>query len=164
MPITFPGAPARPYLYLPDGWDQGWAAAKANAASAFGSVAFIGDSLTAGYNSSAYLSKSFRALVRAGLIGRGLPLGGDYYGCSECIDFEAQYAGTPPWVVTTVSRTWFSWGFGRLVGYAGGAGVGSVTFVTPYACTEIDILYYCHTGVSPTWQYTVDGGAAVVVT
>jgi lysophospholipase L1-like esterase len=163
MPITFPGVVARPYLYVPDGWDDAWRAAKAASASAFASIAFLGDSFTMGYACSNYLTKSFRGLIRAALIARGYGVGGDFYNCYESVDGDVSYTGTPPWVVTTTSRTWLAWGFGRLLSYTGGAGVGVATLTTPYACTEIDLLWYDHTGSGTGWRYAVDGGATTNV-
>ncbi len=58
------------------------------------------------------------------------------------------------------------------IGNNGGGVLGlnntrSVTIVTPFPCTDIDLIYYEGSGLggitSGAWQYTVDGGAAVPV-
>lgn len=149
-----------PHIHTSPGWSDCWNSAQDNANSSFASVLFLGDSVTQGASAGNFNTQGFVQLVRAALIARGLPLGGDYYQATDSADFTSGWA-TPPFTVTSTARTYSFNGLQRAPQFVG-AGVGTVTFVTPYACTDVDILYY--SGAAGTWQYAIDGAAPVLVT
>src|SRR5438105_2153814 len=80
-----------PYLSLPTGWDAGWQAAKAAAATAAGWLTVIGDSFSDGQNSSNYVANGWVSLLKATLVARGLPLMGDFWAVTENVNY------TPGW-------------------------------------------------------------------
>src|SRR5690242_2701286 len=134
---------SNPYLWLPDGWDAGWKAAKAAQGSAPAWVGFIGDSITQGFNCSDQMTKSFAQLIRAGLLAGDTPYG-DFYNPNYT-------TGTnPPFTIVN--------------GGAGNGGFGAqnqssnlaiqVTIQSPYPCTQIDL--WVKQTVAGSWKYAVD--------
>jgi lysophospholipase L1-like esterase len=141
----------RPYLFLPDGWDTGWKAAKAAQGQTPAWVGFIGDSIMQGFNSSDQMLKSFARLIRAGLLGSATPYA-DFFA-----PVYSSGTGAPVAIVNGGSGT----------GGFGGQNQSSnlamaVTLTSPYPCTQIDL--WVKQTVAGTWQYAVDGGGANTVT
>jgi hypothetical protein len=158
------------YLFAPDQWDKGWNNALRTSGSTPASVCVIGDSFTQGEpQTSDYMSKPFWALFRSNLLAK-YTHGGDFYGVWYCSDFYVNvlgstFAGTPPFVINTTGsgRQWAGGGFGEQVWWTTGSIAGNIlTFTTPYACTDIDIITVDYN--SGNWTYTVDGGATQTVT
>jgi GDSL-like Lipase/Acylhydrolase family len=152
-----------PDVALPAGWDSGWVAAKAASATAARWITQIGDSVGQGQVATDTLALGYFGVLRGILGGRGLPLMGDFYSVMDSADYMAAtgatFNGTPPFVVTSTGRTWYSWGLGRLPFYS--AGNGTVTFTCPYACTELDVVFFDQT--AGTFTYNLDGAGAVTV-
>lgn len=148
-----------PYLALPPGWDAGWQAAKALASSSAQWLTVIGDSLSDGQNSTDYINLGWVTLLKNTLVARGLPLMGDFFPVTENVNFTPGWQGTPPFVVNATGLTWYSWEMGRLPFYSPGNGL--VTFTCPYACTELDIVFFDQS--AGTFTYILDGGGAVTV-
>lgn len=145
-----------PALILPDGWDTGWKAAEAASATTPCWVAALGDSFTQGLHASNPLTTSWFGLLRTALIAQY----GEYatlYSVSNDVQHGAGYSPVP-WVnsQTAISLTAAS-GFGEVSRYTG-IGVGTQTFTTPVACTDMDIYYQSAT--ASNFDYAVDGAAA----
>ena len=160
MGISVGGAAAlKRWCVVPDGWDDCWKAAKANSGSAPAWLTVIGDSVSAGAVSSDYVNKSWTAVLK-GKLAPPYRLYGDFWPTSMSASF-ATFGGTPPWVMND-TPTWYRWGMGALPLYSGAPANPVMTFTTPYACTDLDLVYLDY--AAGTWTYTVDGGAAQTVT
>jgi hypothetical protein len=151
--------PSRPYLYLPDGWDTGWKAAKAAVGSSPQVVAYLGDSIGAGCRASDGPSKGLCGLLRTYLTGLYGSYG-DFYNQFLSNSLGSGYAGTYPW---TYQANWNSGGAGALGSYGSNSSAlafgttGDVAFATPYACTALDLIARDTLSGGPwTWQYNVD--------
>jgi hypothetical protein len=65
-------------------------------------------------------------------------------------------------VLSATSIAWIQWSFGEIAYYNAGTAANAITFTTPYACTDIDIVYL--DANAGTWNYAVDGGGSTPVT
>ncbi|HLJ67746.1 MAG TPA: hypothetical protein VKX16_10350 [Chloroflexota bacterium] len=150
-----------PWLYLPDGWDATWRAAKSNAGSTPARILHLGDSLPTG-NSVSTFAKSYGELLAANLVSR-YGRYGDYWAAMLTPDYSTP--SDSPWSGALNSTAFSSIG---TIGWHMQLYSGTVssaiyrTFTSPYACTSMEIHYVdCYPG---SWQYQVDGGTAQTVT
>jgi hypothetical protein len=157
-----------PYLYLPDGWDTGWQAAKAAAGATPAQILFFGDSIQSGAAGASDWKKTYPHLVREALKASLGGLKSDYFpawGISSTP--SAAVAGTPPWgaiAATTPSGRIGSIGW-HSIDYetAVGAQAGYLQTFTSYdTCTALDLFYQDYN--SGTFVYNLDGAGDVVVT
>lgn len=154
------------YLYLPAGWDTAWQAAKKASGSTPAVVAAIGDSITAGQNSSDIMGTSWYAKMRAAILAQGYTLGADYYGLlySSAIGGLSLPNGAPV-VVNGTNGTNYAVNYSaynRMIFSATTALSSLVTCTPPYNVVGFDIIYLDY--ASGTWSYQVDGGTATTVT
>jgi lysophospholipase L1-like esterase len=157
------------YLFAPDQWSTQWHSALNASSSSPATVVVLGDSFTQGEPTcSDYMSKTYFALFRSNLLAK-YTQGGDFYGPQYSSDFyvnglASSFKGTAPFSsVNTTNRTWAGGGFGEQLMWLPNPGAGNlITFTTPYACTDIDIITCDYNAGS--WTYTVDGGATQTVT
>lgn len=163
MPLFPAPTPSGPNLYLPQGWDAAWKAAKANAGSQRVNVVGIGDSIMAGQNSTDIMVDSFWAKLRAGVLAaNGSKLGGDHYGLLYSFYYGLPTA-TYPIVVsgTGADNAGYYAGFN----YANFGGqttqTPNIRCTPPYQVTAFDIWYIDYS--TGTWNYNVDGGANTTV-
>lgn len=164
MPLNVwtPPKPKRSYLSLPDGWDDTWNAAKAASATTPAWMLAYGDSITQGLVATDPYTLGWFALVRTYLTGI-YPINGDFWSCAQTLDVSSSLVGAP-WVVnSTVGRVYQRYACGTVPTWTG-TPTNVITFTTPYACTDMDIIYYDFATVTGGWTYQVDGGAAVPVT
>jgi lysophospholipase L1-like esterase len=165
MPVSYPPVPSGQFLSLPVGWDTAWKAAKTLIGSQRVNVVAIGDSITAGQNSTDIMLDSWFAKFRAAMLAQyNNALGGDHYGLLYAAS-QGLSTATPPLVTSGVNSTdWtaFYCGFNR------GLFAGQTT-LTPYiACTPpynvvgFDILYIDY--AAGTWTWNIDGAANTTVT
>lgn len=162
----FPPA-AHPFVYIPDGALDVWRTARDASATAPAWIDFVGDSYTHGINSTDITTKSWVALVRAQLLGRGFPLMGDFYHITQSDQYNIYYTGTPPFTInTTGSTSPFSYYWGRVWYYPATGALSNtpIVFTSPYACTDMDIYWWDTNASSGTWTYNVDGGSTQTVT
>lgn len=166
MPLNVwtPPKPRRSYLYLPDGWDTAWVAAKANMGTTPVWLAAYGDSITEGVNASDFNNTGWFGLVRASLAAK-YSVYGDFYSCGDSADsVSTTYNGTPTWVVnSTTGRVYQRYGCGLVPTWTGSP-TNVITFTSPYACTDMDIIYHDFSPVTGSWSYQVDSGSVVTVT
>lgn len=147
------------YMYLPIGWDDCWKIAKANSNNVAAVISGIGDSVMIGENASDYQSTSFFSLMRANLL-KSYLLNGDYFSLENCSN---NGPATPTYPITFQHSPSFSYAaLGRTGSYGATPAFPSVTFTTPYACTQIDIVYLDY--AAGTWGYNIDGGSTQIVT
>lgn len=148
------------------GWDTVWNAAKASLPGAPAWVAGVGDSVMQGANASNFLTQSWWAQLRAYLLGIYTTPYADFYGLAESVSGAPTYPATPPWVMNTAPASWSLGGYADFPLWNGAiVATAMATFVTPDACTKIDIIYANHfAATSSTWTYTVDGGSTQTVT
>jgi hypothetical protein len=164
-PPVYATSPA-PHVYTPKGWDSVWKAGKAASGTTPAWCTWIGDSYMQGSVCSDFMVKSFRAICTAGLVAKYTRYG-DFWPVSYSTDFVTfsggTFNGTPPWTVnSTTSRAYLSWMLSKPASYsASNAANPILTFVTPYACTALDILH--SPNAVGSWQYSVDGGATQTV-
>lgn len=155
--------PARNYLYLPDGWDACWKAAKAAALAGTGpgTVLFFGDSITQGITPCTdAFATSYEGLVRTALGTTAF----DFWPSWDCADVIA-LGGTPPWVVNNTGggRSWkLIYGLSYTPTWTDTVTMPEITFTTPYACTDLDLIWLDN--VAGTFDLTVDGGSATTIT
>jgi hypothetical protein len=171
-------AQSRRWLYLPDGWDTGWVAARAAVGTAPAYVAVVGDSNSQGFSTTDHMAKPFPVLLRNALVAKYGSYA-DYYPASLSARFQTVIggsapAGTMPWTFDTTVQTTggpFYSGLVATMFVDGGSfplawvNAGTGKFVTPYACTDLDIIF--HDGFAGTWKYNIDdavGGGLVTVT
>ena len=150
MPISRAPRASRPALYLPDGWDSGWKAAKAAASTTPAGVLALGDSVTYATGSTSPTTLGWFALLRTSLRTRH----GGY------ADLHAVYRDTggtlTPYWAGTAGAPAQATGYGVASAYVG-VGTGTLTYTAPSACTDLDILY--HDRIAGTWAWSLDGGA-----
>lgn len=156
MGLQYPPRIARNYLYLPDGWNSRWLAAKAGVASSPARISIIGDSIASGTNAT--VPTCFPEKLITALKGS--------YGTYA--DFYSTWFGKTsptgdPWTATTGEGT-TGGAFSGCIFSSSTTGVAYQTFTTPYACTALDFLYLNAGGFPGTWGYSVDGGSTVTVT
>lgn len=168
LPEWAAGAGASNWLYLPPGWDNAWRSAKAAAGSAVARVLLWGDSIAQGAFCSDLMSKSWTALVGAALqsmYGKA----GDYWPTSfsakYMTDLSTVVSGTPPWTVSgTNFDRWYPRILGNVPAWNSAAVTNPASFTSPYACTQLDLLWYDNGGVGAgSFTYNVDGGATQTV-
>lgn len=153
------------WAVLPHGWDDVWVAARNASGSTPCWITVIGDSVGQGSISTDFMATSWYALLRGSLINR-YGLYGDFYSLAESARFltyaGGTYNGTPPWVIGVAPAAWNAHGYGRVPTWTS-APSNFATFVSPAACTAMDIIYGHPYVSSGTFTYTVDGGTGVVV-
>lgn len=155
------------HIYTPKGWNDTWLAAKNASGTTPAWIYFHGDSIWQGPVCTNFATKSFWALVAAGVLAQGWSRYADFWPCALSADFltfsGGTYNGTPPWVINSVTnRGYLSWANARPLQYsAANAANPLATFTTPYACTSFDFLHMPNGAGS--WQYSVDGGATQTV-
>lgn len=155
--------PKRPYRTLPDGWDTGWKAAKAAAATTPAWMTGIGDSFMHGAYATDWHLTGWFGQLKTKFSAAGYGTHADFWPISSNLVRNPSMTGTIPFVITSTGISWAQNGFGELPIWTG-AGVGSITFTAPYACTALDLVYVDSSQGVGTWTYTVDGGAPVTVT
>jgi hypothetical protein len=102
------------------------------------------------------------------LLARGYPIYGDFYPATESNDFANIYAlggfynGTAPWVNSAATRVYLPWGLGQSYLNSNAAITNFMTFTTPYACRDMDLIYF--DAAANSFTYTVDGGPTQTVT
>lgn len=151
------------YLYLPDGWDSGWKAAKD--LNPRPSVAMIGDSISVGVSGAGYTG-CFSEQVYRMLVAQ-LGSSADYYAAQ--MGYLGGDTNGGPWSTLqngatltryTGSSGWMGFLYSNLL-----TAVASQTFTTPYPCTALDIIYWdSFAAAASTWGYQIDGGATQTVT
>jgi GDSL-like Lipase/Acylhydrolase family len=157
-----------PYLYLPDGWDTGWQAAKAAAGATPAQIMFFGDSVQSGTAGVSDWKKTYPHLLREALKASLGGLKSDYFPAwGLSLTTGAAVVGTPPWSAlsaTTPSGRTVNLGWHSLDGEnAAGAQAGYMQTFTSYdACTALDLFYTDYN--SGTFVYSLDGGGDVTVT
>ena len=153
-----------PYFYLPDGWDSAWKAAKASAPTTPCWITMFGDSIFNGHaNASSYLKTVPELLIAQILAATGSPRYADYWS-TVC---GPPYLGPAdhPWGAMQNGASPSHWeaGFHKAQYTSYVAGGIFQRFTAPYACTAMDIIYVdWQAGVSG-WSYSIDGGAAVLI-
>jgi GDSL-like Lipase/Acylhydrolase family len=150
---------SNPFISLPGNWDAAWRAAKANSATTAKWMTVVADSVSDGSVADDFIAHSWVGVLKATLVARGLPLMGDFFIVADSLDWASSFHGTPPFVVSTVGRTWITGGLTKMPLYT--AGNGTVTFTCPYACTEMDVVFYDN--VAGTFTWNLDGAGAVTV-
>ena len=160
------------WLGLPTDWDAGWRAARATVATAPAYVAVIGDSNAQGQNTTDHMTKSFPRLLRNSLVAKYGSYG-DYWSVAHSARYMTVLGGPAPLGIMPFAfdTTWGISGglnfnaFGTHIMQDGGGtypvawvNAGSGSFLTPYACTDIDIIYHDWNSAS-TWKYNVDNAA-----
>lgn len=159
--VVTSGCPTRPewwggvgtasWLYLPDGWDATWQAAKLASLTSPRWLTFIGDSVSTGAVSDDYLNHGFPGLLRAFLASH-YNVTGDYYSEGQSAGFMN---GGGPFTLTSTGAV-VGTGINRYAQWSGTpANPGS--FTSPYACTDMDLVY--GDVYAGTWTFTIDGGA-----
>lgn len=147
-----------PYLYLPDGWDTGWKASKATAGSTPIWVTACGDSITAGQKSTTYLTQGFCSILRDALQAKYGSYA-DFHNATLVDSLNLVNVPPLPWTFTGAFTLSTSTGFG---GTLQTTAAGTATYVTPKACTAVDLYYYDL--IAGSWSWTLDGGAPTTVT
>ncbi len=177
MPLFAP-AVARPYVFLPDGWDSAWKAARLASGTTPAFITVLGDSCLAGGSSTAWLTKGAIALLQQSLWSR-YGRYGVYYPATHSTSFGAALSFTPtgtmPWSFDG-NFNWFQNGLTQTAFWVSAgtlvfAAAGNAVFTMPTnagidipTATEIDLIMYDY--ASGQWQYTVDnalGTGAVTV-
>jgi len=143
------------YLSTPSGWDANWVAAKQGGNP---KALLLGASDASGYLSSDCTTKSFAEIIRAQLA-QTFGIWGDFYHSRLNVVDSPSFTGTPPFVNNGAGPTQQFQGYSSLDTWAG-TGSTLLTFTSPYACNQIDIIYLDAAGASPP-QYAVDGGSLV---
>jgi hypothetical protein len=151
------GAGIYNYVSIPAGSLDAWKAAKAASGSTPARVLCLGDSVLAGFNSSDWLHKAWAGVLFDALTA--------VYGRSG--EFIPTYwadagnvPGTPPWANSGTGYGQGNWGYGYMAQYTGNSNDDIMVFTTPYACTDLDIVYFDHGLNNWTWRYAVDGSTA----
>jgi hypothetical protein len=109
------GHPKRRYLYLPDGWDDGWRTARkaAKGGTGYARCMLVGDSIAEGQPNSSEpafdsYTNSFFGRIESGLVAKGLPLAARAFGTNESLARHATYnwtaLGGAPWLVNTAAN------------------------------------------------------------
>lgn len=164
MPNAIRIPPNHQATYLPNGWDAAWISAKEDCQSAPRNILILGDSIGAGGATSDLLTTGFVPLLRDRVVAAGLPIHGDFWHTAMSAAFSAGFGGTAtpmPWTLSG-SPVWISGlGYGIAPVYVG-AGGGPLTFTTPYACTQIDLMTL--ELINGTYDATMDGGAPQTIT
>lgn len=150
-----------PGFWGPPGWDAAWVQAKIDCQSAVRNVVVLGTSISTGGTTTNYLTDGYVPLLDARFTAAGLPKAGDFWHVAMS---AARTAGlgsmaTPmPWTLAGSPIFFEGYGYGIMSVYAG-AGGGPMTFLSPYACTQIDIF---GVGVvNGTFDANMDGGGDV---
>jgi hypothetical protein len=114
-----------------------------------------------GANSTDWTRTAWWPLLRAQALAH-YRLYGDYWSSAYAHEFlpGTYMKGSMPFALSTAGLAWGGGGFGSVPRYVG-AGVGSVAFTGPYACTGLDLLYLDQ--VAGSFSYHLDGGAAASV-
>jgi hypothetical protein len=175
VPILFPPVANRPTIYTTDGWDTRWRTAKAGAGSAQAKIWVVGDSTTQGTSQltdvlvDVWIRKLLNGLPSNPWVGS---VGGDFFSPAYSQTYwTAQSAGTIPGPIIpftglqATGRFVFSHPYGS--GYwwdSTASTLDLITFNTPYACTDIDIVTLDYVAAGASWSYKVDGGSPTVVT
>ena len=168
MGVNIGGQILNKFCYLPQGWNDCWQAAKAASGATPAWMTAIGDSILQGLVASDFNTNGFFGKIKTYL--KGLyPVMGDFYLSVDSLDYlqteQGQtYNGTPTFTVNSQTGKSYAYGFGygAYPVWSGNAGANIMSFVTPYSCTGVDIVYM--DAVSGTWKYSVDGGALQTVT
>jgi hypothetical protein len=148
------------FMRVPPTAMSGWQAAVAQAATQQIRITGMGDSVMAGANATDYLATSYWGVMSAALWNKygkgGLFLPAAWY--------AGQVSGTAPWTMNQTNGT-NTYNYGPTVNWAGQNNVMPLaTLVTPFACTDIDLIWVDGTTAGRTWKYSVDGGAEQTVT
>ena len=150
--VDFPFAPC---VYAPPGWDDVWVKGKISGRP---NILLIGASDATGYLSTDCTTLAFPELLRTRLAAQ-YGVWGDFYHARMNVVDAPSFTGTPPFVNGGAGTTQQFQGYGSLDTWAA-TGSTLLTFNTPYACTQVDIIYLDSVGASPP-QYAVDGGSLV---
>jgi len=148
---------------MSQGWNTTWEAAKSASSVSPAWISFIGDSVLAGGNCTDVDASGYYGLIRTYLLTKYSQYADFYSVTQSTANYGSSYPGTPPFVYNvTAGLTFNIHGYNKAPGWSNTPATPSLTFTTPYACTDIDILYFDLTnGLS--WSYNVDAGGAVTV-
>lgn len=162
-------APHR-WLYLPDGWDATWQAAKSASATTPAYVSVVGDSNAQGFQTAQHMTQAFPYLLRNALVAKYGSYG-DYYTVANSVQYLASIGAgalpngmTVPWTFDSTFGGDTAWGLGPQIMQLSGTfpqawvNAGSGAFTTPYACTAFDVIYH-DWNTTGTWKYSVDDAA-----
>lgn len=165
---TLGGQKAYQNTILPLGWNTGWTAAKGTVATGPVGVAFVGDSITQGFQADRYFDHGYKGLVRSSLITQ-FGLYGDFFALYESLDYVntlsgGTYGQTPPWSVVAapagVARSYLMLGFTLVPLWLSGAvaqGTTMATLIPPYNSNAVDLLWWNLGAGGGTWFYAIDG-------
>jgi hypothetical protein len=145
------------WVITPNDWNREWLAAKAASDTAPVWMTILGDSYSAGSVSSDYVNRSWVGILKSTLAAKGFALYGDFWMPTASENFTQGFRGTPPFVVATESQRWLGWGYGRIPAFRGPA-TSAVSFTTPYACDDLDVIYFDSRPGS--WMLSIDGQTA----
>ncbi|MGI8828037.1 MAG: SGNH/GDSL hydrolase family protein [Chloroflexota bacterium] len=151
-----------PWLYLPDGWNTRWLAAKGGAGSVPARLHIQGDSLAVGVGISTFAGTWTEQLHRyllSELGGRW----GEFHAAQ--MGYLGGDANGGPWssALNSATITRYPISFGGGIYSPTTTSVAYQTFTTPFACTAFDFYHYAW-NYPGTWNYSLDGGANVQVT
>lgn len=163
-----PARPLRKWCLLPDGWDDTWRAARAASATSPARIAMYGDSQAIGIGTTNWVANAYPGRLKAAFQAAGYTWGGDYWPATYTGSLTGSYTwqGTPPWTLTTTGGifAWLPGGYSMLPSWTDVfTATTRASFATPYACTDMDIVYYDSGSATPAWAYSLDGGADTTV-
>ncbi len=148
-------------IFVPAGWGSNIKGALASSNSSLANIAFIGDSITLGYDSSNFYTTSYVSLVRTALqsiYGNG---GTGFLGVNASTFYGLYTAANTN---CTKSGSWTeTWDQGGCANYGFYTLSGGNTFTfTNVIGTSISV-FYARSEYSGTFSISVNGGTAVVV-
>jgi hypothetical protein len=149
---------------IPVGALDVWQAGKAATVSSPAIIAGIGDSFMHGAYAGDWHLTGWFGQLKTKLVAAGYGTHADFWPVSSNIARNSSMTGLIPFVLSPTGLSWAQNGFGELPIYTGTA-AGVLAFTTPYACTQMDLVYLdSNQGTGGTWAYAVDGGAPQTIT
>ncbi len=148
-------------IFVPAGWGSNIKSALASSNSTLANIAFVGDSITLGYDSSNFYTTNYVSLVRTALqsiYGNG---GTGFLGVNASV-FYGSYNATN--TNCTKSAGWTElWDGGGCANYAFYTVAAGNTFTFTNVIGTSVSVYYARTEFSGTFSIAVNGGTPVVV-
>ena len=157
--IVIPNGSQSLGIYVPKGWGSNWKTALTNTGSTLASISFIGDSITQGYDSSNFTTKSYVSLVRTTLQST-YGNGGSGYQSSRWSEYDGSYTSTQTKVASTGTWSVSNPGSGP-ANYSRFSNNNGATMTFSYVQGTKITVYYALATNGGTFTVSIDGGTAV---
>jgi hypothetical protein len=164
------GTPQYPFTYFPKGALDTWYAARNNQQNVPVNVMFWGDSFSMGFNdtqNNSWVTGGWNGRLKDKLTARGYTKTGEFVHPNWSGNSGATQQGPAPWTLDQTNLGSNAAFYAEQKSWSSRNGTPMsaplATFTTPFAVTDLDIVYFDFQLAGNSFQWDIDGGAVNTV-